>query len=70
MLNHQNKLLKEWQQLDVLKNKNIEVRFADKTIHGKGLGINRDGALLVRHNGKELICHSGDVSVRPDLNDG
>lgn len=70
MNDHQNKLLKEWQQLDILKNKNIEVRFAGKTIHGKGLGINRDGALLVRHNGKELICHSGDVSVRPELNDG
>ena len=69
MLEHKNKLLKEWQQLDILKNKNIEVRFADETIRGKGLGISRDGALLVRHNGKELICHSGDVSVRPELND-
>lgn len=69
MPEQQNKLLEEWQQLDILKNKNIEVRFADKTINGKGRGINRDGALLVRHNGKELICHSGDVSVRPELND-
>ena len=56
--------------MDVLKNKNIEVRLADKTICGKGLGINRDGALLVRHNGQEIVCHSGDVSVRPGLNDG
>lgn len=70
MPEQQNKLLEEWQQLDVLKNQNIEVRFADKTINGKGLGINRDGALLVRHNGKELVCHSGDVSIRPGLKDG
>lgn len=67
MSDKQNKLLKEWQQLDVLKNENLEVRFADKTINGKGLGINQDGALLVRHNGQELVCHSGEVSIRPGL---
>lgn len=66
----QNHLLEEWQQMDVLKDKNVEVRFADKTIKGKGLGINQDGALLVRHNGQEIVCHSGDVSIRPELNDG
>ena len=66
----QNKLLKEWQQMDILKNKNVEVRFADKVIYGEALGINKDGALLVRHEGKELVCHSGDVSIRPGLNDG
>lgn len=67
MPEQQNRLLEEWQQLDVLKDKNIEVHLADKTIKGKGLGINRDGALLVRHNGKEFVCHSGDVSIRPEL---
>ena len=70
MTTNKDKLLEEWQQMDVLKNQNIEVRFADKTIYGKGLGINQDGALLVRHNGKNIICHSGDVSIRPGLNDG
>ena len=60
----QNKLLEEWQQMDILKGQNIEVTFADKIISGKALGINRDGALLVRHDGKDLVCHSGDVSIR------
>ena len=66
----QNKLLKEWQQMDILKNQSVEVSFADKIIYGEALGINKDGALLVRHEGKELVCHSGDVSIRPELNDG
>ena len=66
----QNKLLKEWQQMDILKNHSVEVSFADKVIYGEALGINKDGALLVRHEGKELVCHSGDVSIRPRLNDG
>ena len=64
----QKKLFEEWKQLDVLKDQNIEVHFADQTLSGKGVGINRDGALLLRHNGKDIICHSGDVSIRPDLN--
>ena len=58
------KLLKEWQQMDILKGKNIDVVFADKTISGKALGVNQDGVLRVRHDGEEMLCHSGDVSIR------
>lgn len=60
----QSKLLEEWQLMDVLKGQNIEVTFVDKIISGKALGINREGALLVRHDGKDIVCHSGDVSIR------
>lgn len=60
----QNILLEEWQRMDVLKNQNIEVVFADKTICGTAIGINREGALRVLHEGKEIVCHSGDVSIR------
>jgi len=28
------------------------------------MGINESGALKVLHNNKEVICHSGDVSIR------
>ncbi|MCK4864672.1 MAG: bifunctional biotin--[acetyl-CoA-carboxylase] ligase/biotin operon repressor BirA [Gammaproteobacteria bacterium] len=65
----QNKLLKVWQQMDILKEQNVDVIFADKKISGKALGINRDGALIVHHDGKDIVCHSGDVSIRPGLND-
>lgn len=57
-------LLEEWQEMDVLKGQTIEVHFPDKVIEGKALGINSDGALRIEHNGKEMICHSGEVSVR------
>ncbi|MCK5724134.1 MAG: biotin--[acetyl-CoA-carboxylase] ligase [Gammaproteobacteria bacterium] len=60
----QKELLKEWQSMDVLKGEEIEVHFADKVIQGKALGINPDGALRVLHQGKELVCHSGEVSIR------
>ena len=60
----QKDLLKEWQSMDVLKGEEVDVHFPDKVIHGKALGINPDGALKVLHENKELICHSGDVSIR------
>lgn len=60
----ENKLLAEWQEMDMLKNQNIEVSFADKIISGVGVGINQDGALLVRCAGKDIVCHSGEVSIR------
>jgi len=66
----QNKLLEEWQEMDVLKDQNIEITFADKTISGKALGIDRDGALRVRHEGKDIVCHSGEVSIRAGFTNG
>ena len=52
------------QALDELKGEEISVHFADKVIYGKALGINPDGALKVLHENKEIVCHSGDVSIR------
>ena len=63
-VNEQNKLLDEWQAMDILKGQNIEVTFPDKILTGKALGINHDGALRVSHNGNEVLCHSGEVSIR------
>lgn len=60
----QKKLLDEWTQMDVLRGQQIEIHFPDKVIEGEALGINKDGALRIRHNGHEMICHSGEVSIR------
>ena len=68
VLNHavenQQSLINEWQSMDMLKNKEVEVLFADKVIQGKALGITKEGALRVLQGGKEILCHSGDVSIR------
>jgi len=66
----QNTLLDEWQQMDILRDQQIEITFTDKTLSGKALGINSDGALRVEHDGKEIVCHSGEVSIRPGINNG
>ena len=59
-----NKLLEEWQQMDILKGQNVDVVYADKTVSGKALGVNQDGVLRVQHDGQEMFCHSGEVSIR------
>lgn len=64
---NQQSLLNEWQSMDILKNEEVEVIFADKTIQGKAFGITKEGALRVLHGSKETVCHSGDVSIRPKL---
>jgi BirA family biotin operon repressor/biotin-[acetyl-CoA-carboxylase] ligase len=60
----QKELLEEWQAMDVLKGQEIEVHFADKILAGSAEGINQDGALRLHYNGEEVICHSGEVSIR------
>ena len=59
-----NELLQEWRSMDVLRDEQVEIQFADKVIIGKALGINSDGALRILHDNKEIVCHSGDVSIR------
>lgn len=60
----QAELLIEWQEMDILKGNSVDVHFADKVITALAMGINESGALKVLHNNKEVICHSGDVSIR------
>lgn len=61
---NQKELLQEWQEMDVLKGKDVNLHLADKVIQGKALGINQDGALKVLYENKEHIFHSGEVSIR------
>lgn len=61
---NQEELLQEWQEMDVLKGKDVDLHLADKVIQGKALGINQDGALKVLYENKEHIFHSGEVSIR------
>lgn len=60
----QESLMREWQQLDMLKGQQVDVLFADRVIEAKALGINQDGSLRLLHKGKEIDCHSGEVSIR------
>lgn len=60
----QTELLTEWQSMDILKDQEVEVIFPDKVIEGIAQGIRQDGALRVQSQGKEIICHSGEVSIR------
>lgn len=56
--------LPEWDRLDLLKDKDVTVQLADRTISGRAQGVNQQGALLVAHGGETRAYHSGEVSVR------
>lgn len=56
--------LAEWDRLDLLKDKDVTVQLADRTVTGRAQGVNPQGALLVAHGGVTRAYHSGEVSVR------
>lgn len=56
--------LPEWDRLDLLKDKDVTVQLADRTVTGRAQGVNQQGALLVAHGGVTRAYHSGEVSVR------
>lgn len=57
--------IKRWQELDWLKDKQVDVFIGDKQVSGKAQGINEGGALLLLTEQGEEVFHAGDVSVRP-----
>ena len=59
------KLPIQWQDYDYLKNKRVELMQNHKTIKGTVLGINDDGALLLKTDADVIkTIHSGDVTLK------
>ena len=61
-------LLEEWHRQDLYHNKTVELRMGDRTIIGKHVGIDNNGALLLLHAGEVKAYFAGEVSLR--LNQG
>jgi BirA family biotin operon repressor/biotin-[acetyl-CoA-carboxylase] ligase len=53
-----------WRQLDCLSGQSVEVDFGDRQIRGEAVGIDENGALLLRDGERTLRLHSGEVSLR------
>jgi BirA family biotin operon repressor/biotin-[acetyl-CoA-carboxylase] ligase len=54
----------EWNQMDYLKKKNIALKNGNKIIHGKAMGIDEQGHLILElKNGSTQAFSSGDTSV-------
>lgn len=54
--------IKEWDGYDILRGKEIQV--SPGGLVGKAMGINSQGALLIKNSEKECIVSAGEVSVR------
>jgi len=54
----------EWRSRDYLLHQTVSIRSGDNTVHGKCLGINNQGLLIVETNSGEILTFSaGDASV-------
>ncbi len=54
----------QWQTLDALYGRNIDIRGHDQDWHGRNSGIADDGALLIETDRGMIRIHSAEVSVR------
>ena len=55
----------KWNALSLIMGKDVEIEFDQETIQGKALGIDYDGALIIRDlKGREKRIRNGDVTVK------
>lgn len=57
--------LADWNQLDVLRDRSVNILIADRQQAGIARGIDAQGALLVEHDGRLQRYYSGEISLRP-----
>jgi BirA family biotin operon repressor/biotin-[acetyl-CoA-carboxylase] ligase len=53
-----------WNRHDVLAGREVRLQFGRETVSGRHRGVDRDGALLVEHDGRVQRYHGGEVSLR------
>jgi BirA family biotin operon repressor/biotin-[acetyl-CoA-carboxylase] ligase len=53
-----------WQALDALAGHQVRLQLGAREVCGRHRGIDRDGALLLEHDGRVQRYHSGEVSLR------
>jgi len=56
----------EWRRADAIAGRQVVVETGERSISGRAVGIDADGALRVEHGGGILRVTAGDVSVRPE----
>lgn len=61
---NRNQILKEYLKELNLKNRDVLIKYSDRKILGKVLGLNeRGGIILLKENGKEEIFYRGEVEI-------
>ena len=58
-------LLPEWERLDVLRGRAVQILAGERCWPGRALGLAEDGGLRIAHADGERIWHSGEASLRP-----
>lgn len=55
----------QWEQMDALKGRRVDVAAGNRILHGIVAGIDNDGALRLDTGREILSLHSGEVSIMP-----
>lgn len=54
-----------WENMDALLEKKVEVKVGKETLYGKAAGIDTNGALKIKaKNGRIRLIHSGEVTIK------
>jgi len=62
---HIENIHKRWNELSLIKGRDVEIHSGRETVHGRALRIDRSGALIILDDdGREKRIQNGDVSVR------
>lgn len=56
--------LESWREMDIYKDKEIELYFPDKRVQGIARGVDETGALMIDHGNQVRSYQSGEVSLR------
>ena len=56
--------LPTWQKLDALLGREVRLQLGDRVVTGQHRGVDRDGALLLEHDGALQRYHGGEVTLR------
>jgi BirA family biotin operon repressor/biotin-[acetyl-CoA-carboxylase] ligase len=63
-LNFEQPSAEQWQQIDYLSEKSVELVVGDRRIQGQARGVNEEGQLLIEIDGQLNSFNGGEVSVR------
>ncbi len=58
-------LLPDWERLDVLRGRAVQMVSGERRWPGRALGLAEDGGLRIEHADGERVWHSGEASLRP-----
>ncbi|MDR9437567.1 MAG: bifunctional biotin--[acetyl-CoA-carboxylase] ligase/biotin operon repressor BirA [Thiohalophilus sp.] len=59
--------LSDWRRWDAVAGKSVQLFLPQRTVHGRAIGIDAQGNLLIEHAGRQETYCSGEISLRTEM---